>query len=272
MGDVSSHIEKEPSRCESFTSEKELVERGRALHLPGYHFISKLIAWWDEKGFWTLQQRRGFVKALLIEEADHKEENIVVVVVKETTMPNLVINLPKSMSNLLQEAIDSRQEFFIKTQEIELRLTQDGWLTSSVKSFHIEEPLKVEEPLEVEEPAEPLPTTMIFSRPKLVKPDEPEEVVKLPLQLVLSAGVRDSLKTIERREALIRLIRERGKEGLKQADIAKALTEQGFSCVGSTVCNDLNLLLEQGKISVFSKRGTGRIYSVNEIDIEACGF
>ena len=270
-----------PSSCESFTSEQELVERGQALNLPPEHFISRLIFWREEKGFWTTKQRRSFLEALLREEAYKEEayktdkENIVV---KETSMPNLIISIPESVAAMLQEALDDKHSLVIQTRDLKLELTKEGKLTScEFTNFKI-----VGEPVEVEE-VEELPTPVVFSRPKLVKelPEEVKEeinqifeepVTLQPLHIVLSPRENAALKTIERREALIRLVRERGHEGLQQVQIALALSEQGFPCVASTVSNDLNILQEQKKVTVYNKRGLGRIYSVIESDTEACGF
>ena len=272
-----------PSSCESFTSEQELVERGQALNLPAEHFISRLIFWREEKGFWTTKQRRSFLEALLREEAScHKtdKENIVV---KETSMPNLIISIPESVAAMLQEALDDKHSLVIQTRDLKLELTKEGKLTScEFSNFRIGQSVEVEEVKEVEE-VEELPTTVVFSRPKLVKelPEEVKEeinqifeepVTLQPLHIVLSPRENAALKTIERREALIRLVRERGHEGLQQVQIAHALSEQGFPCVASTVSNDLNILQEQKKITVYNKRGLGRIYSVIESDTEACGF
>lgn len=262
-----------PSSCESFTSEQELVERGQALNLPAEHFISRLIFWREEKGFWTTKQRRGFLEALLREEAYKTEENIVV---KETSM-RIIISIPEPVAAMLQEALDDKHSLVIQTRDLKLELTKEGKLTScEFSNFKI-----VGEPVEVEE-VEELPTPVVFSRPKLVK--EPEEVKEeinqifeepvtlQPLHIVLSPRENAALKTVERREALIRLVRERGHEGLQQVQIAQALSEQGFPCVASTVSNDLNILQEQKKVTVYNKRGLGRIYSVIESDTEACGF
>ena len=290
-----------PTACESFRSEWELVERGRALNLPDYHFIPQLIAWWDRNKFWTVEQRRSFTQCLLKAErqaaeyadyADCKTEENIVVVKKETSMSNftsragtaLVINLPVSLAALLEEARANRQSLVVKTNGIEVELTREGLLTTSVSSYWIEA-----EP-EAPEPApEPIPSIK-RKRPELVVTSEPEVVAATEPEAELEAKVyqplyltkllreqnqnqlRLTLRTVERREALIRFIRARGQEGLTQAEIAAAITQQGIICSTSTICSDLFYLKEQNKINFSHKRNVGRIYSVVETDLEAVGF
>jgi hypothetical protein len=270
MSELSSHLNtSSSSRCESFTSEQELVKRGQALNLPAEHFISRLLFWREEKGFWTTKQRRSFLEALLLEELFTDSEIKPNTVVKETSMANLIISIPESIALLIQEALDDKDSLVIQTRDLKLELTKEGKLTScEFTNF------KVEEPVEVEEVEEPMPTPVVYSRPKLVKelPEEIKEEIFQPLHIVLSPRENATLKTIERREALIRLIRERGQEGLQQVQIAQALSEQGFPCAASTVSYDLNLLQKLKMVTVYNKRGSGRIYSVVESETEAYGF
>lgn len=257
------------SECDAFTSNEELVERARCLDLPDNHFLSKLMVWWYEQGFFTQPQRSAFLEALQWEErAAGVRPNKPSSSSSKKTMTKLVISIPEPVAILLQEALDNHSTLVIETKDMKLELTKEGKLTScEFSSFKlVGEPVEIVKPEPAPEPA----PTVSYSRPQLVKVEEPKEESKAPLQLVIPSEVNP--RTTERREALVRLIRESYNKPLRMYSIATALTEQGFPCVASTVSGDINFLLKEGKISFFHQKGAGRVYKVIEPGVESFGF
>lgn len=259
------------SPCDAFTSNEDLVERARSLDLPDNHFLSKLMVWWYEHGFFTQPQRSAFVQVL------HREEQAAGVTVQvsklsnKEVMPNLIIPIPEEVATMLQKALDDRysEGLVIKTRDIKLELTKEGKLTScEFSNFQI-----VGEPVEVIEPEpQPTPEPVTYSRPQLVREVIDEQKVeepKAPLQLVIPEV---NPRTTERREALIKLIRSSYNTPLRMYQMATALTEQGFPCVPSTVSGDINFLLKAGRVSFYHQKGAGRVYKVIEPGVESFGF